>query len=490
MKKIVLLSLLLLAKSFIIIAQETTDDTLIQEEIPENVKHLQTVAKDGILVFTSATAKFKVWFDVRVQADGAVFFGAPTYADKIGNGMSIRRSRFAIRAQLDKNWYGEVDTDWTSGRPEIRDAIIAFNGVKGLDIRAGHFKENFSLQLNTSSRYIMFMERPMVTSLAPSRHLGINATYGYKWLWTSAGVFGPALSDTETMRQMQAYNTNHGMSEGLSYTGKLVYRPLYKSESSSLHIGGAFSYRNNKTTNFDLGDFENLLNDSDIKEAIENGQFNKFDVLGSSMNSRNSTSINRKKYLNTGNLIGVDYETVWTAELVGHWKGFRGETAYIARTAHMDPAVNAVVYSANPFIKFTGDGWYVQASYLLFGGNHVYDLEEAKYMHVNKGKKWGDIEVAARFQTFDLNDGPITGGKANMYELGLNYYAGRNVKIMLNYSFIDQDKYANGSGEDKGSFIIGLKDGIKTAKSSELNTKGMKGGVDYQMLAIRFQVIF
>ena len=37
----------------------------------------------------------------------------------------------------------------------------------------------------------------MVTSLAPSRHLGLNATYSNKWFWIAAGVFGPELKGAE-----------------------------------------------------------------------------------------------------------------------------------------------------------------------------------------------------------------------------------------------------------------------------------------------------
>ena len=64
---------------------------------------VDATVQDGILVFQNKEANYKMWFDVRVQADAAVFFGAPGYADKIGNGMSIRRARFAVKAQLGKN---------------------------------------------------------------------------------------------------------------------------------------------------------------------------------------------------------------------------------------------------------------------------------------------------------------------------------------------------------------------------------------------------
>ncbi|MBQ3612824.1 MAG: hypothetical protein II989_01895 [Bacteroidales bacterium] len=501
MKKVFLLSALTLSMSVAAVAQQNTAVQTDVNQYGQTVQAtpVQAQVQDGILVFQNKDARYKMWFDVRIQADAAVFFGAPDYADKIGSGMSIRRARFAVKAQLDKNWYGEIDTDWTSGTPEIKDAIVAFNGVKGLEIKAGNFKENFSIQRNTTSRYLVFMERPMVTSLAPSRHLGVNVRYAHNWIWASAGVFGPELKDSEAMGFMQDYNKDYGMSEGLSYTGKVVFRPLYKSKDASLHIGGAVSYRKPKTTLFKIKDFEELIEEDEaIIAAIEEGKFSELDVIGTAMDARNSTDINRKKYVNSGDLIGVDHEIAWTVELAGHWKGLRYEAAYIAKTAHMNPAVNEVVYGDEGFKTFTGNGWYAQASYMLFGGTQAYDSDGAKYTRTTSGKKWGDLELAARFQTMDLTDAVfengefvsgILGGKANMYELGLNYYPNKNVKISLNYSYIDQDKYANGKGTDKGKFYVGLdEDGKPTKKSSEV--VGKKQGVDYNMLALRFQVAF
>ena len=498
------MSLLALSASIAAFAQEAKTEVDVNQ-YGQEVKALpvQAQVQDGILVFQNKNANYKMWFDVRVQADAAVFFGAPDYADKIGNGMSIRRSRFAVKAQLNKNWYGELDTDWTSGLPELKDAYVAFTGVPGLEVKAGNFKENFSIQRNTTSRYLVFMERPMVTSLAPSRHLGLNVRYAHKWFWASAGVFGPELKDSEAQGFMEDYNKDFGMNEGLSYTGKLVFRPI-NTKDASLHIGGAFSYRNPKTTQFKFKDFEEILDNEeneydDLIAAIDNKEISDLDVVGAAMDSRNSTNINRKKYVNSGDLIGVDHETAWTVELAGHWKGLRYEGAYIARTAHMNPIVNKAVYGKKGFDTFTGDGWYVQASYMLFGGTQAYDSDGAKYTRTTAGKNWGDLELAARFQTMDLNDAifdadgkfqsGITGGKANMYELGLNYYPCKNVKIVLNYSFIDQDKYANGKGADKGKFMVGLDEaGKPTKKSSEVVSA--QQGVDYHMLALRFQVAF
>ncbi|MBQ8483537.1 MAG: hypothetical protein IJ504_04455 [Bacteroidales bacterium] len=478
MKKLMLIALAAMT-SFAASAQDAAqeaEEVLDVNQYGQTVQSLpvQAVMQDGILVFQNKKANYKMWFDVRVQADAAVFFGAPDFCAKeldgksntshIGNGMSLRRTRFAVKAQLDKNWYGELDTDWTSGTPELKDAFVAFTGVPGLEIKAGNFKENFSIQRNTTSRYLMFMERAMVTYLAPSRHLGINATWSNKWFWGSAGVFGPELSSSEEQTYMEDGNKDYGYNEGLSYTGKVVFRPV-NNETSSLHIGGAVSYREPKLTSTD-GYFV--------------GRYS----------SRNSTSINRKKYLDTDDVKGLDHELAWTVELAGHWKQLRYETAYIARGMYLDQKVN-------PLPTQWAEGWYAQASWLLFGGSQNYDADGAKYTRTTSEHKWGNLEIAFRYEYADFNTGKlfsskvadtnIFGGSGQAYTVGLNYYPTKNVKIVLNWQYNDNDRYANA----KGKSYVGYDDkGVPTKNPEKVVAPNGKAGVDYQMLALRFQVAF
>lgn len=417
--------------------------------------------QDGILVLKSKDAGYKLWFDIRIQGDAAVYFGYDKDLVKIGNGMNIRRSRFAVKAQIDKNWYGEIDTDWTSGTPELKDAILAYNGVPGLEIKLGNFKENFSVQRNSTSRYLQFMERPMVTSLAPSRHLGVNVRYSMPLLWASAGVFGPELKSSEEMTHMEDGNKDLGLNEGLSYTGKLLLRPLFKMDNAALQIGGAFSYREPKLTNTD-----------------------GYNVARYS--SRNSTSINRKKFLDTDAITKVDHELAYTVEAAGHWKGLRYEAAYIARSAFLrqDAPVEGVQ---------TADGWYVQGGWLLFGGHQNYDEEGAKYTRITPGKSWGDMELCLRYEVADFNCSKYyMGGSAQAFAVGLNFYPTANVKFAINYQYNMNDKYANGKGStdgvDKGKYFTGY-----DASGNKSNIPSLivgNGGINYHMIACRFQVAF
>lgn len=463
MRKVLFIAVALFSAGLAAVAQETVQ----YNQYGQKVESLPVSAnlQDGILVFQNAKANYKMWFDVRVQGDAAAYFGYDKDLVSIGNGMFLRRTRFAIKAQLDKNWYGEFDTDWTSGTPEIKDAILEYTGIPNLSIKVGNFKENFSIQRNTTSRYLQFMERPMVTALAPSRHIGLNLEYSLPFLWASLGAFGPELEGTEAMTAMQDGNKDLGLNEGMSYTAKLVYRPLYKQQNSSLHIGAAVSYREPKLTSTD-------------------------GYNATRYSSRNTTGINRKKFLDTDAIKGLDHELAYTFEIAGHHKGLRYEAAYIARQAYLNPEKAEIPADAplNP-----ASGWYVQAGYLLFGGSQNYDAGGAKYTRVNPGKDWGDIELCARYEVADFNlNKYYAGGSAQAFSLGLNFYPTRNVKFVINYQYNMNDKFANGKGAndgtDKGKFFTGYDaSGKKTSVPSQVQGAG---GINYHMIACRFQVAF
>ncbi len=420
---------------------------------------LTVEAQDGILVMESKKSDYKMWFDIRVQADGAVFFGADEDYDPIGNGASIRRARFAIKTQLNKDWYGEIDTDFTDGVFELKDAIIRYDGIKNLQLQVGNFKENFSMQRNTTSRYLQFIERPMVTELAPSRHLGFNAKYAIPWLYASAGVFFQEIKDLELLTYVQDNNKDYGRCTGHSFTGKVAFRPLYKMDDAGLHIGAAVSYRTPKSS------------------------VDPSDWGGTRISTRNSTSINRKKYLDTDVIPNVHYDLVYTFELAGHYKGLRAEAAYLGNDTHIRDDAPA---TQNKETKHFW-GWYAQAGYLLFGGQQRYDAGGGKYTRVERGRDWGDIELCARYEYFTLNSKDIYGGSAEAYTVGLNYYINNNVKVMLNYQYNNNDRYANG----KGKLFVGHDAAGNPTKdpTKVVEAKG-KAGVDYNMLAIRFEIDF
>ena len=431
-----------------------------QYGVKVDIDPLVAEAQDGILVLRSKNnSGYKIWLDNRVQTDGAFFFGEPDWLpenEQISNDFSIRRARFAVKAQIDNNWYGEVDMDMANGVFELKDAIIRYTGLDKFQFQVGSFKEIFSLQRNNSSRYLQFIERPMVCSaLAPSRHLGFNANYYYKGVFLNLGILGQEIEGAETRSYIEESSKAAGHDEGLTYTLKAVYQPGWNKEDWGLHIGAAASYRNPKTSDETFGKIR--------------------------YSTRNSTSINRKKYVDTGDM-NFDHFYRYTGEIAGYWKGFRGEAVYMGNTTVQPDGTNKNFF-----------GWYVQGGYLLFGGTQRYDGAGAKFTRVKRGQKWGDVELCGRVEFLDLNadrglavnDRKIMGGSSMAYALGLNYYINDHVKVQLNWQYNDNDRYSSGKSN---KFTVGIDETGKPTKTPK-NTVG-KGGVDYHMVAFRFEIDF
>ena len=429
-----------------------------------DVQEVNPTERDGILVFESEDKAYKFWFDSRVQVDFGHYFGAQEWADPIGDGASIRRARFAVKTQITPDWYGEVDMELANGSFELKDAIVRYTGVKNWQFSVGSQKPDFSLSRNTSSRYLEFMERPMVVSaFAPSRHLGIFAKYNNKLFFGSASILFQEIEGQETRDFVEANNKDYGMDEGLSYIAKAVIRPVNEADYG-IHIGGAVMYDTPKTSD-ELG------------------------RLGATRFScRNATNISRKKYIDTDDIKNTKYNLIATAELAGHYEGLRVESAWMSDWTYMDP--EKVVLDK----PYHFQGWYVEGGYLLFGGKQSYDSGSAKFNRVRNGKSWGDLELALKYEYLNMNDyegrpvdQAIFGGSAELYGAALNFYLGKNTKIALNYQYVNNDRYANG----KGKLNVGLDaDGNPTKDYRLVVAPAGEAGVNYHMLLARFQVAF
>ena len=461
MKKFSLLMAALFVIGTLANAQKT-DQAVDQYGNKVDVKEVTASDRDGILVFESKDKNYKFWFDSRVQVDFGHYFGAQEWADPIGDGASIRRARFAVKTQITPDWYGEVDMELANGSFELKDAIVRYTGVKNWQFSVGSQKPDFSISRNTSSRYLEFMERPMVVSaFAPSRHLGVFAKYTNKYLFASASVLFQEIEGQETRDYVEANNKSYGMDEGLSYVGKVVVRPINEPDLG-IHIGGAVMYDQPKTSD-------------------EMGVYN-----GTRFSCRNATNISRKKYIDTDDIKDTHHNLIATAELAGHYNGLRLESAWMSDWTYMKPETNITE-------PYHFQGWYVEGGCLLLGGKQSYDSGSAKFNRTRNGRSWGDIELALKYEFLDMNDyegrgdQAIYGGSAELYGAALNFYLGKNVKMALNYQYVNNDRYANG----KGKLYCGLDaEGNATKDFTKVAAPDGEAGVNYHMLLARFQVAF
>jgi phosphate-selective porin OprO/OprP len=85
----------------------------------------------------------------------------------------------------------------------------------------------------------------------------------------------------------------------------------------------------------------------------------------------------------------------------------------------------------------------VQAGYYLTGEHRRYktragafDRQKPKSIFGKDGGK-GAWEIALRYSTLDLNDGPVLGGKEDNLTLALNWYLNPATRLMINLVHAD-----------------------------------------------------
>jgi phosphate-selective porin OprO/OprP len=75
----------------------------------------------------------------------------------------------------------------------------------------------------------------------------------------------------------------------------------------------------------------------------------------------------------------------------------------------------------------------------------------------------------------------IAGGAGETYTLGLSYYFNYNVKLMLNYAYVNHDRWANGKGKYKTWDVNAAGDDI---------TPTGEGGIDFSTIQARILIAF
>lgn len=416
--------------------------------------------KDGKLHFSSTDDKFHLWLDNRIYVDAAYYSPVSGTGDleskpnkdleeddgrfRFDNGASIRRARFAIKARLYEKWFSELDLDFAYNEVEIKDMFLGYQFNRHWAIQAGHFKEPMSMERLTSSKYLTAMERPMsVEAFAGGRRLGVAATgWGNHW-WTSAGVFGQQVDIIQKEK-------NRG-SDGYGFTARAAWSPI-NTDALTLHLGGYATYRTP-----DAGGTEDRL-----------VEFRTFP----------ESRTDRRRFVRA-EIPNVNHYTTCGLEAGVRWNKLLayGEYIFTDLSRYKRDGAQRKVSLKNA----TFNGWYATVSYMIRGGQRRYSPEDAEFGPLASVRRGGNLEVSARASHINLNDfhdasAVITGGSAYAYNASFNWYPVRNVLLGLNYTFMDNDKYA----DDKGHIT----------KNGRPLSETMKGGLDFHILQMRLLVSF
>lgn len=350
------------------------------------------VSTEGGLELSRYDGQFSFELAGRLMIDTAVYLQDK---ESLGNGTELRRARLELEGLMYSNWGYEFAVDFAGGDADIKDAYLEYMGNYDSSTTIGQFKEPFSLEELTSSKYITFMERALPNEFAPGRHIGIGK-YHLGESWTLAyGLFGEAFDD----------DAGDEGDEGWGVSGRVTYSP-WQEDRRVLHLGLALSRRS--------PDDDNSVN---------------FD-------SRPESHITDIKYLDTDAIADVDHVSQYgleTAIVLGSWS-LQGEmiNAQVARNGGLDT------------LEFSG--WYVYGSWFLTGESRIYKHKKGSFGRIKPMSDNGAWELALRVSSLDLNDLDISGGEAEQITFGINWYANPRIRYMLNYVKVDNDLAADAAG--------------------------------------------
>jgi phosphate-selective porin OprO/OprP len=379
----------------------------------------ETLTKDDVIVklnkkglqFATADKQFKMKIGARLHVDAVAHSGGDNIIDdNASNGTEIRRARIYLKGTVWNDFKYVTEVDFADNASTVKDMSMTYTGFDGLEITAGHQKQNISMELQESSNDIMFTERSLIntiTGIAFDRALGLHLKAKGKDWSAQLGLYGESVGKSDKT----------GGDEGWGMSTRLTYTPI-NTKTQVLHVGGYAGFR-------DVSDNGDLLNGG-------KGTALKYETA----------HMSNLHLLDTGSIANLNKLSMYGLEAAYMQGPFSVQTEYTISDASRGGGSSDEDFSA----------YYVQAGWTLTGESRSYKGSDGEFKRLKPAHKfspgadggWGAWELAARYDHADMNSGDIRGGEETAITIALNWYLNENVRIMADYRrAIDVDPRAN-----------------------------------------------
>lgn len=329
---------------------------------------------------------------------------------ELGISTEFRRAYIGFDGTMPGGFGYRIEADLAGSSVNLTDIYLTYKASPKLTLTVGQHKPFWGMEEMTSDLFTSFIERsPISGAFGFERRVGVSAAYQGKAVLVQVGAF------TDDAAALNADSDN-----SYSLDGRVVFMP--KLGDGQLHLGGSIHYRK--------------LND-----------------LGTSVaySARPFVHTTDLRFVNTGTIANAKSET-----------GMGLEAAYIAGRFHASAEGYwqkvARIGQADP----TFMGGYAEVGYLLTDDataykNGVYDRIRPKHP-VGQGGI-GALQVNARYDWLDLDDGGILGGRQQTAGLGLIWIPTDYVRFLVNYGhlWIKDAAVAAGADRDYSADVVGAR---------------------------------
>ncbi len=338
----------------------------------------------------SADKDIKMKFGGRIQFDMAYLNQDDSIKAAFGdktNGVEFRRVRFFNEGRFYHNLHYKLQLEFSGGAVVFKDVFVEFSHLPVVgNLRMGHFKEPFRLEVLSSSKYMSFMEREAYVAFMPERNFGamIHSEALDNRIGWQLGAF----------RNASATGDDKNAGEDFNLTARISGLLLNDTDNHRVaQVGIGFSSRSPKGGEYKVA-------------------------------SKPASHL-APKYVSTGTISDVNTVNLVNAEAVVISGPLYVQGEYLAAT------VNA----PNNYFLYS---WYGQVSYILTGEhrslkNSYSGLNRLKPKHDAGSGGAGAWELAVRYSEINLNDGEVTGGEMKEWTFGVNWYLNPATRIMANY---------------------------------------------------------
>ncbi len=362
-----------------------------------------TAGLRGLARYSLFDGQVKFRIGARFQLDGTAGSGDAKYEEfylpiesrfsvrrfEVYTAGRIRKFNFNIRFNFGPDWgFNDAWIEGAEGGLEVWGHYLG-------KLRVGYMNEPFSLERQTGSYNVGFLERSLpVQTIAPGSNIGTmvhDSGPNGRFTW-AAGIFSVGQS-----------NDNNASNSHLSLTGRGTYLLAYRNEGRHLlHVGLSLSARSPTG------------GDTQYRSRPE-ARFVGYLVDTGPMSASSVT------------LQGLEVAAV------------HGPVWWQAETIRSKVSAQSL---DNPTFK----GSYVQVGWFLTGESKPYRTNSGTFQRLRpltkytggnpfKKRNGGAWELVGRLSRIDLTDGLVEGGELTDFSAALSWYINATARIQLNYIY-------------------------------------------------------
>lgn len=296
----------------------------------------------------------------------------------------IRTARLGVTGRFSGVRY-TAELDFVNGSVTAKDVVLTFD-AGAFNVQVGHMKTPNSLEEQTSSRYITFMERGTGTDLfGLDRRVGVAISGGGDNYTYQAGVYGGRPGDLSDSLELD---------DTSAAAARFTFSPAI-GDGRAMHLGASLRHMDYGGA----GTRVRVRPGTHITPRVVTADFRPGRPLGE-----------------------ADSSLFWGLE-----------TAYIAGPFHAHAewmGLNVDGPAGDPTFHsgFVNLGWFLTGETRSYSGGKFGRTRPARA--VSDGG-FGALELALRYDVSDLDT--VSAGELTTWTIGLNWYVENQLRVMANY---------------------------------------------------------